>query len=383
MPTVSIRIPQIGEGLQEARVVAFLKQPGDSIERDEPIYQMETDKAVMDVESPNEGKLLEWLAAPDDMVAIGAEIARIELSSSDVAGQAAETPPVAIVSPPKAEEISNSRVVISPRTRAYAKEKGISDENLNQLGKANPKLAPADIDAFIGIRRPSREYTDALMSSNQRILNSRLSRAAQLVVPGTITVALDWEGVTRERSRVKKSNDELKPTSFTMFAFGVAQAAKEHPKFRTSLVGEDTFRTYKTLSLGIAVSLPNDELVLAVVENADCLTWPEFATSLKTQIDLARTGKDQAHEAVTLSLTNMQNFGLRHAVPVVVPPAAATLFLGEAYLTAHEDEGQLITRLTSNIALTFDHRVMNGVGAAQFMVTVKKNVEHVERLLAL
>ena len=87
MPIISVRIPQIGEGLQEARLVAVLKQPGDHVKRDEPIYQMETDKAVMDVESPYEGVLVEWLGNPDDVLAIGAEVARM-----DVAGAVEETP---------------------------------------------------------------------------------------------------------------------------------------------------------------------------------------------------------------------------------------------------------------------------------------------------
>src|ERR1700679_1035891 len=112
MGIVSIRIPQIGEGLQEARILAFLKQPGDNVKRDEPIYQMETDKAVMDVESPYEGTLVEWLGEPDDLLAIGAEVARME-----VAG--------AVSAPVPTEEAPT--VTIPPRTRAYAKEKGISD----------------------------------------------------------------------------------------------------------------------------------------------------------------------------------------------------------------------------------------------------------------
>jgi len=80
MPTVSVRIPQIGEGLQEARLVAVLKNPGDHVRRDEPIYQMETDKAVMDVESPYEGILVEWLAPVDTILPIGGEVARMEVA---------------------------------------------------------------------------------------------------------------------------------------------------------------------------------------------------------------------------------------------------------------------------------------------------------------
>jgi pyruvate dehydrogenase E2 component (dihydrolipoamide acetyltransferase) len=148
-----------------------------------------------------------------------------------------------------------------------------------------------------------------------------------------------------------------------MFAFAVAKATVDFPLFRSTLVGEDTMRTYDSLSLGIAVSLPADELVLAVVDRADRLTWREFAESVREKIELARSGKDQANESVTLSLTNMQSFGIRDAVPVVVPPSVATLFLGEVYVANDH-------RL-ANIALTFDHRIMNGVGAAQFMARIR------------
>src|SRR5690348_6066682 len=80
MPVISVNIPQIGEGLQEARLVAVLKQPGDQVKRDEPIYQMETDKAVMDVESPYEGLLVEWLAPVDTILPIGGAVARMEVA---------------------------------------------------------------------------------------------------------------------------------------------------------------------------------------------------------------------------------------------------------------------------------------------------------------
>ena len=88
MPNVPIHIPQIGEGLQEARLVAVLKQPGDFVKRDEPIYQMETDKAVMDVESPYEGVLTKWLASVDTVLPIGAEIAMMQVGDEITAAPA-------------------------------------------------------------------------------------------------------------------------------------------------------------------------------------------------------------------------------------------------------------------------------------------------------
>lgn len=115
--------------------------------------------------------------------------------------------------------------------------------------------------------------------------------------------------------------------------------------------------------------------MLAVVPDADTLSWREFAETARERIELARTGKDQANESVTISITNMQSYGLRDAIPVVVPPAVATLFLGAPYNGIAPDKSVLQIQRSVNLALTFDHRVLNGVGAAEFLNAVKDKVE--------
>lgn len=332
---------------------------------------METDKAVMDVESAYEGTILEWLAAAEDVLPIGAEVARME-----VAGPVEEEPA------PKADSTQEppARANIPPRTRAYAKEKGLTEEQLARLAAGSVKLMPEDIDAFLA-GASDKPYDEKPIPPKQRVLNSRMHRGGQLVVPGTISVAVNWEPIEAKRAELKAKGGDFQPSAFTMFGYAVARAVKDHPALKTSVVGEDTYRTYKQLSLGIAVSLPGDELVLAVVDGADELSWVDFAKKAREQIESARAGKDQANESVTLSLTNMQSFGLRDAVPVVVPPSVATLFIGEIYGAPVEVGGSLKIRRTVNMALTFDHRAMNGVGAAHFINAVKKNVEAIASLL--
>lgn len=378
---VGVRIPQIGEGLQEARLVAHLKQPGDLVKRDEPIYQMETDKAVMDVESPYEGVLVEWLGQVDEVLAIGAEVARMR-----VAGNVSETPvahgqaPVTTATPvaPTAPTAARN-AAIPPRTRAYAKEKGIPDDQLSVIPSASGKLMPADIDAFLA-GAPKVAYDEAPMPQKQRLLASRLTRGNQIVVPGTMSIVTNWEPIEAARAAIKAAGGDFQPSTFTMFAYAVAQVLRDFPAFRSSIVGDSTVRTYRHTALGIAVSLPGDELVIAVVEDADTLSWREFADRARARIELARTGKDQANESVTISLTNMQAAGLRDAVPVVVPPSVATLFLGEVYNGLAPGRELKIQR-SANLALTFDHRLINGVGAAQFINAVKARVESIGDIL--
>ena len=367
MPIVAVRIPQIGEGLQEARLVAVLKQPGDRIRRDEPIYQMETDKAVMDVESPFEGTLVRWLAAPDDVLEIGAAVAEIST------GDTAEPEPA-------------RATAIPPRTRAYAKDKGISDDALASITAAGSKLMPEDIDCYLGSAQTqpaaaSGNFGDAPVNSKQRVLAARLVRSSQSVVPGTITVVTEWTAIEAARARQKSNTDHFQPSAFTMLAYAVAQALKIHPTFRSRLVGDATVRTYRSATLGIAVGLPGDELVTAVVENADDLSWRDFANTMRQKIDLAREGQDQANESITVSLTNMQSFGLRDAVPVVVAPSVATLFIGEPYFAQEPSRETPSIKRYCNLALTFDHRLINGVGAAKFLNDIRQRVETISALV--
>ncbi len=397
MPKATLRIPQIGEGLQEARLVAVLKQPGEAVKRDEPIYQMETDKAVMDVESPYEGTLVEWMANVDDVLPIGAEVGLMETEDEveEEAGHghapAAEaSEAVAAEIPATASASGERRRDVPPRTRAYAKQKGLSDDDLANVPASGSRLMPEDIDAYLassggnseGTTSTGAKYTEEAMSQKQRILSSRLVRGNQMVVPGTMTVSMNWEPIEQLRQDFKDKGGDFQPSTFTIFSYAAARAVKDFPMFRSTITG-DNIRTYEHIQLGIAVSLPGDELVLAVVDDADSLSWSDFAMQMRDKIDLAREGRDQANEAVTLNLTNMQAHGIRDAVAVVVPPGVATLFLGETYWGLDQNASTPTMQRQANLGITFDHRLINGVGAALFQNAVKANVENIRDLVSV
>lgn len=311
MPIVALRIPQIGEGLQEARLVAVLKQPGDYVKRDEPIYQMETDKAVMDVESPYAGTLDSWAVPVDTVLPIGAVVGMMTVEGDVQEMDAGHGPPPAslvVAMPTISEPVTQGRRLdMPPRTRAYAKEKGLTEAQLAGITPKGRKLMPEDIDAFLaggvaagatqGASASGARYTEVAMSQKQRLLSSRLVRGSQLVVPGTISVQVDWAAMDNLKARMKAGGGEFQPSSFTIFAFAVAQALKNHAGFRSTVVGDSNIRTFDNAELGIAVALPGDELVLAVVSKADSLDFKTFAAQTRAQIASAREGKDQANEA--------------------------------------------------------------------------------------
>ena len=395
MPIISVRIPQLGEGLQEALLVEFLKRPGDKIKRDDHIYVMETDKATTEVESPYEGTLVEWTVEEGSVLEIGREVAKMEVAAGVreiPVGHAASPNQVAAAvkkdatdsddGKAVAEEVGtkkgSGKLTIPPRTRKYLKEKGLL-EVAEMIPAKTSKLMPEDVDRYLETQpssaeesKPSEDYEDHLVPRAQQTLNFRLLRGVQSCVPVTILQEVDWTAIAAAREITRQRNGE---TGFVMLLWCVLQALKNHSKFRSSLIGGKTLRTFKHVHLGIGVALPGDVLVTAVVKNADLLTRAEFNEAAKKQIELARQGHDQVDPATTTTVSNIGSFGIRWGIPAIVSPAMATLAVGEIFEKPFRSGNGIDFKQCVELVMTFDHRVANGVGAAEFINDVKKNIE--------
>ncbi|NJK92521.1 MAG: 2-oxo acid dehydrogenase subunit E2 [Blastochloris sp.] len=129
------------------------------------------------------------------------------------------------------------------------------------------------------------------------------------------------------------------------------------------------------MCIGVAVSLQNDDLTTAVVEGADTMKLREFSRRLRRQVELAREGVDQARQPASLILTSMTSFNIPHGIPVIVPPAVATLLLSSPQKKVMLDGDKPVYREFINLSLTIDHRVMNGSSAGAFLNEVKAKIE--------
>ncbi len=410
MPVISVRIPQLGEGLQEALLVEFLKQPGDKIKRDDPIYVMETDKATTDVESPYDGTLVEWVAKTGSVLSIGTEIARMEVAEGVQEMSAGHGPPGSSASgshetsgnsgatgskSAKALPAKKGSVQIPPRTRRYLKEKGLN-EVADQIPASGSKLMPEDIDAWIaaggataGAANPTAAGTApvAELTSNdvyevvelpqsQITLNYRLSRGTQSTVPVTVSTEVRWTALEQAREKSKATGG---PTPFAMACWAVVQAMKQHDRFRSGLAPDGrALKVFRRINLGVAVALPGDVLVTAVVRQACQKNQSEFFAALAASIDQARDGKDQADEATTLTVSNIGKAGMRWGIPAIVTPAVATLAIGQAWPNPVPDGDSFRFQSTAVATLSFDHRVANGVGAANFLDQIRQEIENFE-----
>jgi pyruvate dehydrogenase E2 component (dihydrolipoamide acetyltransferase) len=392
MPIISIRIPQLGEGLQEALLVEFLVRPGDAIKRDQPIYVMETDKATTDVESPYEGKLVAWTVETGSVLSIGTEIARMEVAEGVKEMPAGHGPadPAATHAAPspasaRSETLRRTDVQIPPKTRKLLKDHGLLDV-ADQIPCSGSKLMPEDVERYLSQSRGSEagpssaplasndQFAESLVPASQISLNYRLTRGAQLCVPVTVINDMDWSAIETARARTRATGG---PTGFAMACWCVVQALQRHPKFRSALSADGKrLKTYHHVNLGVAVALPGDEMVTAVVRNADQMRQSEFFAALARQIDTARGGTDQADESTTVSVSNMGKAGMRIGVPAIVAPAVATLALGVTFWQPFPgDGGPIRFQPTVTATLSFDHRIVNGVGAANFLNDVKSAVE--------
>jgi len=422
---LDVRVPQMGEGLQEVVIVGFHKKPGDAVKRDELLYSMETDKAVMDVESPYDGVVKEWLAAEGAVLPIGAAVARLESADS-----AAETP-TASTSPNPSEAVTRLQpaasslttpsggIVIPPRTRALCKQMGISDSEMQLIvPAAGNKLMPADVEAYAAARQaaqepvatsgagspshlgalgaspnqshlgtgtvadtdtvpvpvpgPTYKFTETPLSQQQRVFTSRIRRSAALVIPATMTRPVLWEPISNCTRTQREQDFTFRPTEFQTFAWCVALASRDHPKLRSTLQGDEIVREYHHLNLGVAVGLKGGELVTAVVREADTLDYRDFINEIQVSIASAREGKDQADAATQFHLTYMGQYGITEATPLLVAPAIAVMFVGAGY----PRDGETWV----NLSLTIDHRLINGVEGAKFLQSVAETIEKVDDL---
>ncbi len=309
-----IEVPILGEGIRTARIVAIHKQQGDAVKADDALCEVETDKAVFPIEVDEDGWIESWKVAMDAEVAVGQPIA--VLRRKDV-----------------------------PATNTA------------------PVVAQVDGDA------------QSLASASKPGLSAEVIRQMQGVVPATIEVIARWETVRDARLQSKKMPGGTISTT-VMVAWAVAEAMRKHERFASILRGEQLVRE-DDFDLGIAVAQPGDVLETAVMPQVRGLEWTAFYDNYQTAIKRVRNGEHSSKKRIPLSISSMGPYQVRSAIPILVPPAVATLFVGAPYSVPSAKNSAELHEVVA-LVLTFDHRWINGVGAASFLADVRKGIERFE-----
>lgn len=306
----TITVPILGEGIRVARVVSILKKAGESVKADDPLCEVETDKAVFPIECDEDGVLGEWLIAENDEVSVGQDLVSLKVALA----------------------VSSAPAAVRPDPRAYDSLKqsaGLSLEAIKQL---------------------------------------------EGIVPATIDMTCRWEAVRDARLRSKQRGGGTLSTA-TMAAWAVVQAMAKHERFASYIRSGQLAHDKDRFDLGVAVALPGDVLETAVVKEANTLSWDQFPDVFNNSLRDTRHGAIASKNRVSLTISSMGAYNVRSAIPVVVPPSVATLFIGAPYSLPDPKSKDGSTMEVVSLVLTFDHRWVNGVGAAAFLSDIRKGIE--------
>jgi 2-oxoisovalerate dehydrogenase E1 component len=326
---VPVKVPVMGEGIRAASIVSLLKKPGDKVALDEALCEVETDKAVYPIESSLAGVLKEWRCKVGDTVDIGAEIALMTVDAASAPAAASHGAPSA---PAPAAPIQH-----------------LSIQQLQQVPRSLPagSMAPA--------------------------LPAAITRRLADVVPVNMQLDVPWKAIRTARETAKRAKLDYSPS--LMLSWSVTRAMEKHRPFCRLVQKDGSIVEQADFDLGIAVALDGDRLATASIHAANKLDWKSFAAAYAEALADARAGKPEDVQA-PVNITSLGGFGIEVATPMVVPPAMSTLFIGKSHERMINDNGVVYPVEVVTLSLTFDHRVVNGAGAAAFMHEVKMQVEH-------
>jgi pyruvate/2-oxoglutarate dehydrogenase complex dihydrolipoamide acyltransferase (E2) component len=210
--------------------------------------------------------------------------------------------------------------------------------------------------------------------SREPALSATITRKLGRVVPANLQIDARWDAIKKARETAKKSKGRHAPSPSVMLAWAVVRAMEKHAAFRRLMLDDDRIIENENFDLGVAVSLDDDRLATAVITQANKLAWPDFVRRYNEVVETTRAGRVDAMNAPVV-ISSLGAFGVRAAAPIVVPPSVGTLFVGAAHqeFSANGKKTQTVEVIT--LSLTFDHRVVNGAGAANFVHEIKELIE--------
>ena len=427
-----VEVPALGESITEGTLAQWLKKPGEAVAADEPIASLETDKVSVEVPSPVAGVLTEQLVEEGDNVAVGAVIARIDdkatAAAAPLSPSPAETAAAASTNPPGAGETPALRgdasapvaeldrgedhvTTLSPAVRRAVLEYHVDPTKIRGTGKdgrltkddviaaaqskappeapeakapaapsASARPAQARPESASGERREERVKMTRLRQTIARRLKEAQNTAAMLTTFNDV----DMTAVIDARSRYKDLFEKKHGIRLGFMGFFVkacALAAKDVPSVNASIEGDEiVYHDY--LDVSVAVSAPKG-LVVPVVRNADRMSFAEVE---KTIADFGKRAKEgtltvEEMQGGTFTISNGGVFGSLLSTPIINPPQAAVLGMHRIEERPVVKDGAIVARPMMYLALSYDHRLIDGREAVTYLVRVKEAIEDPTRLL--
>ncbi len=419
MARFELKLPKMGESVAEATITSWLKEVGDTIEMDEAIVEIATDKVDSEVPSEVEGTLVEVLFEKDEVVAVGATIAIIETAVDAVSD--AETPKevievtavektienaIEVVATP-ISKISESGKFYSPLVRNIAKTEGITMAELETISGSGKdgRVAKNDILSFLENRKsgtiksneekaisPIQKATPVSVNGEDEIIE--MTRMGKLISKHMVNsvqtaahvqsfIEIDVTNIVKWRIKVKddfykREGEKLTFTPILMHA--VAATIRKYPMINIAIDGDHIIKR-KNINLGMAAALPDGNLIVPVIKNADQLNLVGMTKSVNDLANRARNNalKPDEIQGGTYTVTNVGGFGSVMGTPIINQPQVAILALGairKVPAVIETSEGDFIgIRQKMFVSHSYDHRVVNGALGGMFIKTLKEILE--------
>ncbi len=395
-----VRLPQLGQTMEEGTIVNTFVSAGDKVARGDVIFEIETDKATLEMESPGEGFVSRILAEIGETVAVntaimllgaeGQEIGQDYIDSLKAGGAAGAPQPAAsraepapaepAVETPKAPE---GRVFASPRAKTVAAELGVDLHRVSAAAGA-ARITEADVrraaasGAAKGPVGPEPEYNlgdKVPVTRLQRIVAERMLKSKQEIPCFYLNIVADVTDIVKLRTRLNRAG-EVK-ISFNDFIIRAIALGLEHYPIMTGQLAGDYIQLADQIDIGLAISTP-EGLAAPLVKDANNKTVRQIAEYSKGLVERARSNKLTLDdlEGGCITVSNLGGFGIDSFIPIVVPGQCSILGVGRISDTCLPIDGNIIVRKMMNLNLSVDHKVANGAVAAQFLDYVKKLLEH-------
>ncbi len=430
---VEIKIPIPDQTTEEVRIVAWKKAVGDTVKKGDVLLEIETDKAVMEVESSGDGVVLKQLALVDDMVAVGKVIGFIGQAGEEVTAAADTEPAKEEVAPAKQETttgFTRKDISVTPLARKIAERTGLDLGNIKGSG-AHGKIVRKDVEAIpskaslhdgrlfaspnakrlakelavdiysitgtgpggriIGKdvtacaeNKPSLDYspaegqpqpgTEVELTKMRRAIGINLQNSFRDTPHFNVTMSIDMTRAMKFRGQINKGKEKSEKASVNdLIVKGCAIALRQYPAVNSKFL-EDRIKYEADVNIGIATALPIG-LVVPVILNTDRLDWKSLAAEAKSVIQQARDGKLVGLGKGTFTVSNLGMFGVDEFTAIINPPEAAILAVGGLKQEVVSIDGTIGIKPMMKVTLCSDHRVVDGALAAQFLLSLKRYLE--------
>ncbi|AZC49351.1 MULTISPECIES: 2-oxoglutarate dehydrogenase complex dihydrolipoyllysine-residue succinyltransferase [Pseudomonas] len=401
---IEIKAPTFPESVADGTVATWHKKPGDAVKRDELIVDIETDKVVLEVLATADGVLGAIVKNEGDTVLSDEVLGSIAEGAAAAAAPAAAAPAVAQAAAPAAE--GEDDPIAAPAARKLAEENGINIASVAGTGKGG-RVTKEDVVAAVAAKKaapaaaPAKAAAPAAAAPvfaagdrvEKRVPMTRLrAKVAERLVEAQSNMAMlttfnevDMTEVMALRSKYKdlfeKSHNGVRLGFMSFFVKAATEALKRFPAVNASIDGSDiVYHGYA--DIGVAVSSDRG-LVVPVLRNAELMSLAEIEGGIATFGKKARDGKLSMEEMTggTFTITNGGTFGSMMSTPIVNPPQAAILGMHNILQRPMAINGQVVIRPMMYLALSYDHRLIDGKEAVTFLVTIKNLLEDPARLL--